>query len=440
MQDVYKRREEDFQNNLDNLFDIAHANALEWIKIEEDKIFLQKQREPRRPGCLAGVDKKLAEKEDKTRQRKLKEGKKRQEQMCSESLSSSLTTEDFIETQENPNQPTSSDESFEEPLPSTSQMVSSVTTSKRGTKDFMTPKSVAALDRCQLSIRDSVYIRQAVVEALDLSCNEFPINKSSIQRNHTQSRKYRAVAINLDFQNKLPETVTVHCDGKLLSGLNVRSSKEERLSILISFGEKEQLLAVLKLESSSGQDQAKAVLTALHEETSRTNLAVNAPNQDLRFLKNLKEYETVNKEISKAALSKFSQHLCVTDSTTGKYSSARPLCYKSVHFNYTKVLCMSQRTFLSWYDQFSQLDLIDGAVVGMSNSWTDWDENFYVYSNGSLDDFKTQLDPVSDAAVVVPCLKQDIQLSDPDVVTSLVMTVASRPRPSLDQPGGLTIH
>ncbi|GBP29699.1 hypothetical protein EVAR_13622_1 [Eumeta japonica] len=46
-----------------------------------------------------------------------------------------------------------------------------------------------------------------------------------------------------------------------------------------------------------------------------------------------------------------------------------------------------------------QMDLIDGAVVGMSNGWTDWDEIFYVYSNGSLDDFKIQLDPVGGATV-----------------------------------------
>ena len=36
---------------------------------------------------------------------------------------------------------------------------------------------------------------------------------------------------------------------------------------------------------------------------------VKAPNQDLRFLKTLKKYETVDKWISKAALSKFTQHL-----------------------------------------------------------------------------------------------------------------------------------
>ena len=47
---------------LDNLFDIAHADVLERMKIEEDKMFLHRQREPRRPGCLAGVDKKMLRK------------------------------------------------------------------------------------------------------------------------------------------------------------------------------------------------------------------------------------------------------------------------------------------------------------------------------------------------------------------------------------------
>ncbi|KAK9685775.1 hypothetical protein QE152_g37684 [Popillia japonica] len=45
----------------------------------------------------------------------------------------------------------------------------------------------------------------------------------------------------MKIEEDLPETVTVHWDGTLLPGLGVRSSKEERLPILISFGEKEQL-------------------------------------------------------------------------------------------------------------------------------------------------------------------------------------------------------
>jgi len=54
---------------LDNLFDIAHVDALERIKIEQDKIFLQQQKG--RLGCLAGVDKTLTGKEKRARQRKM---------------------------------------------------------------------------------------------------------------------------------------------------------------------------------------------------------------------------------------------------------------------------------------------------------------------------------------------------------------------------------
>ena len=70
---VFGSHENNFKIDFDNLFDIAHADALERIKIEEDKSFLMKQIEPGRPGCLGGVDKKLAEKEERPRQRRLKE-------------------------------------------------------------------------------------------------------------------------------------------------------------------------------------------------------------------------------------------------------------------------------------------------------------------------------------------------------------------------------
>ncbi|GBN77094.1 hypothetical protein AVEN_101508-1 [Araneus ventricosus] len=59
LQDVFKRRQQEFLSNLDNLFDIAHADALQLMKIEEGRMFLQRQSEPDRPGHLGGVDKKL---------------------------------------------------------------------------------------------------------------------------------------------------------------------------------------------------------------------------------------------------------------------------------------------------------------------------------------------------------------------------------------------
>ncbi|GBM90827.1 hypothetical protein AVEN_3075-1 [Araneus ventricosus] len=54
-----------FISDLNNLFDIAHANALEIINIEEDRKLLLSQREPGRRGCLMGVDMKLAKREER---------------------------------------------------------------------------------------------------------------------------------------------------------------------------------------------------------------------------------------------------------------------------------------------------------------------------------------------------------------------------------------
>lgn len=73
-----------------------------------------------------------------------------------------------------------SEGSVEEPLPCSSQSIISITTKKRVMTDFITTKLVAVLDRCQLSIRDSVYILQAAVEALSLNFDDYTINKSSI--------------------------------------------------------------------------------------------------------------------------------------------------------------------------------------------------------------------------------------------------------------------
>ncbi|GBP87829.1 hypothetical protein EVAR_65678_1 [Eumeta japonica] len=53
-------------------------------------------------------------------------------------------------------------------------------------------------------------------------------------------------------------------------------------------------------------------------------------------------------------------------------------CYRDNNFDW-KI----QRGFENGLD--SQLNLIDDAVVGMSNCWTEWDEIFYVYFNGYLD-------------------------------------------------------
>ncbi|KAG8223811.1 hypothetical protein J437_LFUL003697 [Ladona fulva] len=154
-------------------------------------------------------------------------------------------------------------------------------------KNFIIPKLVAALDRCQLSMRDSVFILEATIETLEYNSDEFPISKSSIQRIRTEKRKERAEAIKANFQNDVPEVVTIHWDGKLLPALNAPKSKEERLPIVIVCVN--QLIP--RLESSSGIRQMQAVWNAIVDYNLEDKLQIHAiPMVPVCFLnRNLKE-------------------------------------------------------------------------------------------------------------------------------------------------------
>jgi hypothetical protein len=62
-----------FREGLNDLFDIAIADALSNIKIEEDREFLCQQRKKGRPGSMLGADFVLAKKEERIRKRKEQE-------------------------------------------------------------------------------------------------------------------------------------------------------------------------------------------------------------------------------------------------------------------------------------------------------------------------------------------------------------------------------
>ncbi|GBM75769.1 hypothetical protein AVEN_7009-1 [Araneus ventricosus] len=256
LQDVFKRRQQEFVSNSDNLFGIAHADALQLMKIE-DRMLLQRQREPGRPRHLGGVNKKRTDKEERARLRVVKEENRRIKYVCASKSSasyeplqedSSSTSIENIESEDFPTRIESSE-------PGTSKSVAR--------KDFITPKLVAALDGCRLSKRDSVFIPEATLDALRCNIDEFPISKSSVQNIGTEKWKERVENIKIDFQNEVPDVVTLHWDGKLLPALSARKSKEERLPIVISYGLKKQLIAVPRLDNSTGKEQTHAVWKAI---------------------------------------------------------------------------------------------------------------------------------------------------------------------------------
>lgn len=258
--EVFRQKEAEFIANFDNLFDIAHSDALKIIKIEEDKQFLIAQRQPGRKGCLGGIDKNLESKEKRSEKRKREEFRRKrlyEEKLARPSTSTSLSAEDTDSDSANQNiEEGNQTESIDTEI-DTSKLVR-----KRGHKNFITPKLVAALDRCQLSVRDSVYILQATAEALGLDVNELVINSTSIYRCRESLRAERAESIKMRFKGSLPKYIVVHWDGKLLPALN---TTVERLPIVVTSKDTEQLLAVPSLESSTGEEQAQAIYNALRE-------------------------------------------------------------------------------------------------------------------------------------------------------------------------------
>ena len=71
-------------------------------------MFLLRQREPGRPGCLAGVDKKIAEKEEMSRQRKVEDEKRKK------AASTSLTSHELSDQEQDVSFFSSDAESFPE--------------------------------------------------------------------------------------------------------------------------------------------------------------------------------------------------------------------------------------------------------------------------------------------------------------------------------------
>lgn len=85
---VQRQNEKSFVDTLDDLFDIAHGDAMELIKSEETKQFLIAQRQTGRDGCLMGVDRKRMEKEQRIADRLEKERTRKEKYIQQQKINS----------------------------------------------------------------------------------------------------------------------------------------------------------------------------------------------------------------------------------------------------------------------------------------------------------------------------------------------------------------
>ncbi|XP_050524230.1 uncharacterized protein LOC126895930 [Daktulosphaira vitifoliae] len=149
----HENKEKDFIGKFNELFDISHANAMEMMTIEEDKLFLICQRDKERKGCMASSDYNLylQEKHELT-QKILKEQrdlKLQKSQFMSNEVAILDSSTSSISSNEEANMSCDVSESNfndeNEPGPSCSKR-------KRGKRQFITSKLVAAFDKCKILV------------------------------------------------------------------------------------------------------------------------------------------------------------------------------------------------------------------------------------------------------------------------------------------------
>lgn len=248
-----KQKENDWKEGLDDLFDIAHASALEMIAIPEDKEFLVAQREKGRRGKMGSIDMALAKKQAEMQKRQeaferrktKEEADKRSREERIILTSSSSEAEDTIDDRDH-------DEVVRGvPLPTRKR--------KRRQLNLMDDKLTVSLDVAKLSDRRAAVVITPVLQRLGHDPAEYNVSYSSIRRERIKHRKNIAEGLKADFAPTVP--LTIHWDGKLLPDITGKETVD-RLPILVSGEGVDQLLSVPKMLSGTGQAAATAVYKA----------------------------------------------------------------------------------------------------------------------------------------------------------------------------------
>lgn len=126
--------------------------------------------------------------------------------------------------------------------------------------NIITPEVVAALDRTNISSRKASYIFAPLIRALRLDLEDYNISHSAIEQNRKKNRP--EMVKELKHNLTVAENLTIHWDSKLVKDI-VGHENVERLAILVTGQDTEQLLAIPKLPSGTGECSAEAVVETL---------------------------------------------------------------------------------------------------------------------------------------------------------------------------------
>ena len=152
-------KQDQFNAPFDDLFDVAHKNALVLKTIPEDREFLLAQREKGRRGTMAGIDGKLTRKTKRKAERMLKHASRDQPEKIKFQERSTIVTIVFNSSSE-----TAHDLSNQEA--SADEMASPY---KQGRINVVTQTVSATLDKTKTSDRKATIIMAATAQSLGMT-------------------------------------------------------------------------------------------------------------------------------------------------------------------------------------------------------------------------------------------------------------------------------
>ena len=250
-----------FRDSLEDMFDIAHSKAMEAKIPEEDKAFLEAQREDRQSCSMAGVDEKLkqATEEKRRKRQRMEEMKKKDAAASSSTLDRNVALESSTSSS-SANEDTEDD--FKSPTPATSQR------RRLPQENKLTKELTLAWERDNLSVRAATSSYTAAAMSLGHDIERITVSRSSIHRARVKNRE--EIAMSLSFKPEVP--LVLHWDGKLLPSLADGRSLEERVAVLVSGEDTEELLGVPVSSDGTGQAVAETVLKLVRESSLEGNI------------------------------------------------------------------------------------------------------------------------------------------------------------------------
>ncbi|KAG0726492.1 hypothetical protein GWK47_004318 [Chionoecetes opilio] len=238
-----------WKGDLEDLFDISSADVLERRDIlDEDKSFLISQREDRSSSSMAGVDVAEVAKEKKKKEaaKKLENCKRRQE----------AETERLLELVPYPRSglSSSSEDEDDDFKATATKLPRRAPTNKLSLNIELT----SAWDREGLSVRQASSAYIATAKDLGHDVSQLVISPSTVHRSRTKNRETLAIQLERE-AFKDPPPLVLHWDDKLLPKATSKWASEDRIAVVATGQNFEEILGVPVAQDGTGQEVTRTV-------------------------------------------------------------------------------------------------------------------------------------------------------------------------------------